>query len=299
MKVLCIGHASYDFTMPMDAYPIENKKYRVTNAVGCGGGPASNAAYLLSKWGIETYFAGVIGNDDNGRKIKQEFKQIGVNTKYLEVVRGKDTTMSFIIVNNETGTRTIFTKRSVDMKLSKKINLKPDLILVDAQELDASIEAIKDNPNAISMIDAGTYKKETVELSKIVDYVVCSKNFAEDYTKIKIDLSNEEANKKVFEILNQDFKNVVITLESKGALYQKDGIIKHIPSIEVKQVDSTGAGDIFHGAFAYCLLNKFDIEKTIKISNIAGAISVTRLGGRYSMPTYEEVMDTYEECLKD
>ena len=70
MKALCIGNVAYDFTMPMENYPKENLKYRVENAVSCGGGPASNAAYLLSLWGVNTYFAGVIGNDDNGKKIK-------------------------------------------------------------------------------------------------------------------------------------------------------------------------------------------------------------------------------------
>lgn len=299
MKALCIGHASYDFTMPMDTYPIENSKYRITNAVGCGGGPASNAAYLLSKWGIETYFAGVVGKDDNGRKIKEEFKQIGVNTKYLEMDPNNDTTISFIIVNAKNGSRTIFTKRSKNMELTKKIDIKPDLILVDAQELVASKEAIKSNPNAITMIDAGRFNDNVVELAKMVDYVVCSKNFAEDYTKMRVNIHDSKEIKEMYKKLTKDFKNVIITLEDKGALYQKDNIIKVMPSIKVKPVDSTGAGDIFHGAFAYCLLNNFDIEKTIMISNITGAISVTRLGGRYSMPSLKEVMDIYEKCLKD
>lgn len=299
MKALCIGHASYDFTMPMNSYPIENSKYRVTDAVGCGGGPASNAAYLLAKWGIDTYFAGVVGKDDNGRKIKDEFVKIGVNTKYLEMVPNNDTTISFIIVNNKTGTRTVFTKKDKDIKLSKTIDLKADLILVDGQELEASKKAIKNNPKAISMIDAGRMNSDVVELAKMVDYVACSRVFAEDYTKMRINLHDSASLKEIFKIMTKDFKNVVITLEDKGALYQKDNKIKLMPSIKVKQVDSTGAGDIFHGAFAYSLLNNFDIEKTIMLSNITGAISVTRLGGRYSMPTLKEVKDMYKKCTKE
>lgn len=296
MKALCIGHAAYDFTMPMDEYPKENFKYRVTNSVGCGGGPASNAAYLLSKWGINTYFAGVVGNDENGKLIEKEFKSIGVNTKYLEFDKKNPTTMSFIINNSENGSRTIFTKRSQTMKMTKKINEKVDLILVDGEDADAAIYALKKNPNAVSMIDAGRNRPDTVRLAKLVDYVVCSKDFVEDYTKLKIDIDNEKRLNDIFEILNKDFKNVIFTYEKDGAFYYDNGV-KRVPSIDVTQVDSTGAGDIFHGAFAYCLLNKFDIEKTIKISNIAGAISVTRLGGRYSMPTLDEVMKEYKKCL--
>ena len=138
MKALCIGNVAYDFTMPMENFPKENLKYRVENAISCGGGPASNAAYLLSLWGVNTYFAGVIGNDDNGKKIKEEFKKENVNTKFLEIDKDNDTAISFVLINQKNGSRTIFTKRSNKMKLTKEINVKPNLILIDGQELEAS-----------------------------------------------------------------------------------------------------------------------------------------------------------------
>lgn len=293
MKALCIGHAAFDFTMPFEGYPEENFKYRIENAVGCGGGPASNAAYLLAKWGINTYFAGVVGKDENGKLIEKEFKNIGVNTKYLEFDKNNPTTMSFIINNKKNGSRTIFTKRSNTMKLTKKIRDKFDLILVDGEDVEASLYAIKSNPNAITMIDAGRNRESTVILAKNVDYVVCSKDFVEDYTGINIDINDNEVLTRIFEKLNKDFKHVIFTYEKDGSFYYDNGV-KRVKSISVKQVDSTGAGDIFHGAFAYSLLNKFDMEKTLKISNIAGAISVTRLGGRNSMPTLLEVMEKYK-----
>jgi sulfofructose kinase len=184
------------------------------------------------------------------------------------------------------------------MKLTKEINIKPNLILIDGQELEASKKVLLDNPNAISIIDAGRIKPEVIELAKMVDYVVCSKDFAEEFAKIKIDLKDKEVLDRVFNKLEKNFKNVIITVEENGTLYKKDNEVKLVPTIGVKEVDSTGAGDIFHGAFAYCLLRKYDLEKSIKIANIAGAISVTRLGGRYSMPSLKEVMSTYKKCLK-
>ena len=81
MKVLVIGHSSYDISCPVDQYPVENTKYRLDGCVMCGGGPAANAAFLLGKWGVETYYAGVVGSDDFGTKIKKEFETIGVKTE--------------------------------------------------------------------------------------------------------------------------------------------------------------------------------------------------------------------------
>ena len=70
-----------------------------------------------------------------------------------------------------------------------------------------------------------------------------------------------------------------------------------MPSIKVKTVvDSTGAGDLFHGAFVYGIAMGFDLEKILKISNITGALSVTRMGGRNSVYDLDEVMKIYENC---
>jgi sugar/nucleoside kinase (ribokinase family) len=295
MKILCIGNVSYDTTILMDSYPVENIKYRVKEEIKCGGGPASNAAYLLGKWGMETYFAGIVGKDTYGKNILDEFKSVNVNTKYVEIDPNDNTTSSFIIVNNKTGSRTTFAYRKEDMVLKKKIDMKPDIILVDGQEFEVSKEVIKANPNAISVIDAGRATDNVIALAKMVNYVVCSKNFAEDYTKVRINLSDPNSIKEVYEKLERDFKNVVITLEEKGCLYKKDNIVKLMPTLKVIPKDSTGAGDLFHGAFVYSLANNFDIEKTVKISNITGSLAVTKVGTRYKVPDLKEVLRIYNE----
>ncbi|MDD4027880.1 MAG: PfkB family carbohydrate kinase, partial [Bacilli bacterium] len=129
-----------------------------------------------------------------------------------------------------------------------------------------------------------------VELAKKVDYVVCSREFAESYTGINIDFSDVESIKNIYSKMSSDFKNVVITLEEKGSLYKNGNNIIVMPSIKVSVKDSTGAGDYFHGAFVYCLINGFDMDKTIKISNVTGALSTTKVGARNSVPSLEEVM---------
>lgn len=298
MKILCIGHASYDITIPYDGYPIENTKNRVSEKVECGGGPAANAAYLLGKWGLETTFVGCLGKDIYAERIIKEFKSVSVNTDHIELDEDDETTLSFIIVNKRNGSRTVIAHRQKDMNLKNKCDLSADIILADGQELDATIQAIEANPNAISILDAGSLKEENIILGKKVNYLVCSKVFAEDYTKIKIDFNNPESISKIYEKMSNDFKNnIIITLEAKGCLYVKDKAIKLMPSINVTPVDTTGAGDLFHGAFTYCLAANYDLEKTLRISNITGALSVTKMGGRNSVFPLEEVLKIYEKTL--
>ncbi|MDD2495930.1 MAG: carbohydrate kinase family protein [Tissierellia bacterium] len=298
MKILCIGHASYDITIPFDGYPLENTKNRVDEKYECGGGPASNAAYLLGKWGLDTTFVGVLGDDIYAKRIVDEFKSVGVNTDRIEYDKEAETTLSFIVVNKKNGSRTVLAHRKPNMKLKEKCDIKADIILVDGQELKASLESIENNPKAISILDAGSLKDSNVVLGKKVNYLVCSKCFAEDFAKIKIDFNNPQSIASIYDIMNKEFKNtIIITLESKGCLYMKDNKIKLMPSINVTPVDTTGAGDIFHGAFTYSIASNYDIEKALKISNITGALSVTKMGGRNSAFPLEEVMKIYEKNI--
>lgn len=291
-KVLCIGHAAYDITLPMDSFPKENKKVRITEGVECGGGAAANAAYLLAKWGMNVSFAGVVGNDLYGEKIKDEFLQVGCNTTYIETSTKFRTTVSYILANSSNGSRTIIVKRSKNLdEFSGSVTLKPDVILVDGEELELSKKVLKENKEALSVLDAGNLKQSIVELGHLVTYLVCSEDFANEYTGSVIDTSRTKSIIPIYEKLVQDFKtNVVITLGSKGSFSKIDGKYVLIPSLKVKALDSTAAGDIFHGAFTYFISNGYSLIDTIRLSNITGALSVTKVGGKNSMPDLEEVL---------
>lgn len=295
MKILVIGNATYDITFPLDKFPVENTKSRVDEKIECGGGPAFNAAYLLGKWEMDTTFAGLIGNDSFGNKIVKQLQSVGVKTDNMQVSDEFPTTTAFIIANTSIGSRTVLTYKPSTMKMKDfDIDFEPDIILIDGQEYDVSLKFIKKYPNAISIIDAGRPKEHIIELAKMVDYVVCSKEFAEEVAKIKID--DEKDRIKAYKKMDSIFKGeVVITLESKGALYKYNNQIRRMPSLEVQAVDSTGAGDIFHGAFTYAIANNYDIETAVMIGNIAGAHSVTKIGGLASMPTKEDIRKYYNE----
>lgn len=297
MKILCIGQSAYDITLPLDGYPIENKKYKIKKSVECGGGSCNNSAYLLAKWGMDVYLASSIGNDLYGKKIKEELKKAGVNIDYCEELDNVNTTVSYIINNTETGTRTIITNRSPLMHFTnlKDIDVEPDIILLDGNDYDMSLKVLMKNKNSIKIIDAGSYKEETVKLSQYCDYIVCSNDFARDYTKIDFDYNDKIKLKEVYDTIQKDFRGkLVITLESFGSMVKIDEQYYIVPSVKVKSIDSTGAGDIYHGAFTYFIANNYSLLETLHYANIAGALSVTKIGSKTSMPTKEEVLKYHE-----
>lgn len=293
MRAMCIGNVVYDTLYIMDSFVEENNKYRVKSVVKSVGGPACTAASLLSMWGVFTYFSGVVGNDYVGKKIINELHDIRVNTKYLEVNKNISTKESVVIVNKSSSTRTILSQ-DLDVNLSKKLNTFVDLILMDGQEYDKSIELINNNLSAIKIIDAGRCTDKIVSLCKMVDYVICSISFIEEYTGIKLDLNDYSTLESIYEKA-RDFKNLIITLEDKGALY-KDDKIRIVPTINVNTIDTTGAGDVFHGAFSYFIMHGFDIKECITLSNIAASHSTTKIGGKNSIPSLDDVMSIYK-CL--
>lgn len=297
MKVLCIGHSAYDITLLLPQFPAENKKYNVETVLECGGGPAGNAAYLIAKWGMSSGYAGVLGKDAYGMKIREELLQAGVDLRYLTVEESSTTPFSFILASEENGSRTLFNHHK---KSNPKLQMRfeedgPDTILADGHELTASIEAIEKYPNATSILDAGSYNNATSKLAEMVDWLVCSEDFAKEYTGMD-NIHSEENVGHVFEKLEElNRRNIVVTLGEKGSLYKDRGKIIRQKTYQVKAIDTTGAGDIFHGAFAYGITEGFDIAKTVKTASIAAALSVQKMGGRVAIPELKEVLDLYEK----
>lgn len=298
MKAICVGHSTYDITLIVPEFPEENKKHRIEKSIECGGGPASNAGYLLSLWNIETTIMSAVGDDYYGQLIIDEFNKVNANTKYIEKVKNHKTSSSYIIANLKDGSRTIITVKDKPIrKLSCKEELKANLILVDGEHEETAMEILKNNKEAISILDAGRLNEDTKALGKEVTYVICSKDFAEEFANTKIDYFNPETIVFCYEKLKEYYKtNIIITLEAKGSFTEIEGKYCQIPSVKEKSLDSTGAGDIFHGAFAYFIGYGYSLKEAIHYASIAGALSVRKIGSRYSIPSLEEVLN-YDDVI--
>lgn len=297
MAVICVGQSVYDIVIPYDTALVENQKYRVTRRLECGGGPALNAAYLCAVWGEQTYLVSRIGEDDYGKKIKRILLEAGVHLEYLVERENIETPYSIILSNSDNGSRTIFNfPGEVQDKHYEYPALDVDVILSDGHLPKLSIQAIRRYPAALSVLDAGTCRESTMEVAPHVDYIVCSEDFARQYTGKAVDLEKPELCREIFgQIKEINKRHAVITLGEKGLLYEADGELKYLPAYPAKAVDTSGAGDIFHGAFAFGLAKNLPLLSILKLSSMASSISVESLGGQTSIPALDLVEDKLKE----
>lgn len=302
MNVLSVGKIAYDITIPVDNYPVENSKILLRDRMEYSGGPACNVALLFKKWNCETYFSGVIGYDDYGSYIKKELESYDIHTNYLETNYEKRTTMNIVLVNKSTTSRTIIAVEPEVNHLRKSdFQESFDVIYSDGYEYMATSNVISRNSGAISLLGGslnnGSDEKEIMAMAKNVKYVTLSIDFAEKQTKMKADFNNPQTLLNIYKELKSKLPNtnIIVTLKNMGAMYQFNDEIKVMPTISVQEVDRTGSGDIFDGALLYSLWKNYDIEKAIRVANIAAGLSTTKYGVRDSMPLLSEVINYYEQ----
>ncbi|NLW56506.1 MAG: carbohydrate kinase [Firmicutes bacterium] len=297
VQVLCLGHAAYDLSVPVSSFPAENSKMEIESFHEAGGGPAANAAYLLSSWGVNCAFAGLIGNDSFGQRILEEFKTVGTDLSLLEIRAGHPTPLSVILVNTTNGSRTIINRkaktRGLQINQALLARLDPKILFFDGHEPEASLLALESYPKAITVLDAGSLRPGTRLLAEKVDYLIASERFALQMTGLA-DLDTEEQWKKCLAQLTAvNPRQVIVTQGEKGLIYTLEAAggkdYRRLPAFPVTAVDTTGAGDIFHGAFTYGLLQKLPLHENLRFASMAAALSVTKPGGRPSIPTLSEV----------
>ncbi len=286
VSALCIGHASYDLSMIVDSYPAENSKCETEELIEAGGGPAANAAWVLARWGVPTALAALVGDDSYGKRLREELKATSIDCRLVQSLPQHSTPVSFILVNRSDGSRTIINRKSTSKNLQLEVGdfagFAPDLLLFDGHELEASLAALKAFPSAVTILDAGSLREGTKVLAEKVQYLVCSERFAVQFTG-RTDLSADwgaaldplrKANRGV----------VVITLGEHGCVYQDGSRSGHIPALKVSAQDTTAAGDIFHGAFAFGILQNMPLPGALRLATVAAGMSVQHLGGRGATP---------------
>ena len=289
IDVLCVGHASYDLVFSVDHHPAGDEKMFATGLVGCGGGPAANAAVTVAKLGFKAAFAGFLGCDIYGENHCQELLDVGINTDLI--MRGSSPTPLSAILVKPDGKRALINYKGATRPLPAEAldfsAVYPKVVLFDGHEPHISIplSARCRREGIATVLDAGSVHDGTMALMKDVDYLVCSEKFARQYAG-----DIETAMAKLADVAPA----VVITLGDKGLIWRRGQEQGRIPAFPVAAIDTTGAGDAFHGAFAAAVSAGMNWTAILRYASAAGALCCTKIGARTGLPTREELRALFE-----
>ncbi len=289
MSILCVGQCGYDMIFCIPGRIEENVKARITEKYELAGGPAACAAALAGRWGAPTWLASRVGDDMFGGAVLRKLRDFGVDVSFVKQFAGAESSRSVIIRHCDNGNRTGFNYPGTLGGGELPLPENWDVLLLDGHEPETSWKALKARPEAVSILDGGTAREETVKLAGAVDYLICSEVFASGYCGERIRLDQPERLAAVFQKLKQLAPHTAVTLGEKGLVYEEGGQLYHMPAFPVHTVDTLGAGDIFHGAFAYALHEKLGLEEALRFARAAAALSVQKIGGMSSIPALSEV----------
>jgi sulfofructose kinase len=158
------------------------------------------------------------------------------------------------------------------------------VLLCDGHQPELSLHAVRLARHRCipTLLDAGSVNEGTRELAGKVDYLVAAEKFAREFTG-QTDARNALAK------LAKVAANVVVTLGGEGLIWQRGIDAGRLPACEIRAVDTTGAGDAFHGALAAALAVGMPWKEGLRYARAAGALSCGRYGARPSLPTQGEV----------
>jgi len=282
IDVLCVGHASYDLIFSIDHHPAEDEKISAQGFVSCGGGPAANAAVTIAKLGFKAAFAGYLGQDIYGEKHDQELRQYGINTRLI--IRGDSPTPLSTVLVKPNGKRALVNYKGETRPLPSGAvdfsSVTPKVVLFDGHEPQLSTSLLKrtQSEKIPTVLDAGSVHEGTLALMESMDYLVCSEKFALQFA------SDEQA---ALTRLAEVSPTVVITLGERGLIWQRGQEHGVLPAFPINVIDTTGAGDAFHGAFAAAVALKMNWLDVLRYASAAGALCCTKIGARSGLPSKE------------
>ncbi len=255
-----------------------------------GGGLVGTAVVAAARLGAAADIWTWVGDDPEGQQVLAELQQEGVGIGLAELITGARTALSFIHVEADTGERTIFHGPRVQVPQSllagvAKRTLACDVLLVDAVWPEASqAAAAMARRDGRPVVGDFCPSAELSELASLVTALIVPGKAAD---RLLPDVGREE---QLRSFARSGPAFVAITSGSEGCHYLEGGRVRHRPAFSVPVVDTTGAGDVFHGAFAYALAHTWPASQAVEFAAAAAALSCRALGGRTSAPTSNEVL---------
>lgn len=251
-----------------------------------GGGPAANAAVAMARLGARVSFAGAVGNDALGREQTAQLAAEGVDVSGVATVAGVPSFVSFILVDASDGARTIYSAPSerplAPAAAPPPLAPRPHIVLVDAWggEHQLRTAAAAREAGIPVLLDAGSDREATRALLPHCDLVIASTPFAEALTG-----PHREAD-AVRALLEGGAALAAVTRGERGVVAGAAGSrdVFEVPAVRAPVVDTTGAGDAFHGGAAWALLSGWTWEESLRAAAWVAARKCGTFGARAGLP---------------
>lgn len=289
-QVIGFGENALDWVCRVPHYPAHDSKVRMDRMLRMGGGQIATACSLCARYQLRTRYVGRIGDDDLGQFLQADLGSESMDVQ-LEVVPGAFSHHSLIIVDRLTGCRTIIFDRDARLRygageLRRELVTAGQILHVDGNDLEASIQAARWAREAGMKVcvDIDRVQPGVEELVHITDFLIASHSFVEAMGGC----SNWRDNLRM--LAKACGGLVGVTRGELGSAVLWDGKVVEFPAYRIEVVDSTGAGDMFHGGFLYALLQGYPLGRCMRIANAAGALACTRYGARAGIPSLEDVL---------
>ena len=288
IRIACVGIAVMDRIYYVEGLPTEGGKYVAKRYTEVGGGPAATAAVAAAKLGAQVDFIGRVGDDDTGNSLLAELESLGVNTRYTRRYAGAKSSQSAIMVDTQ-GERIIVNYPSPDLLpdadwLNEIDFSQWDVVLADVRWHEGARKAftLARQAGVMTVLDGDVTPQGISELVALSDHAA----FSEPGLARLTGISDPVAGLKQAQTLTNG--HVYVTRGSEGCDWIKNNTLQHQSGFKVDVVDTTGAGDVFHGALAFSLAGGDAPEEAVRFASGVAALKCTRPGGRAGIPDCDQ-----------
>ncbi len=300
IDILGVGCVAVDDLLYVADYPAADGKTQVLGRERHCGGLTATALVAAARLGAQCGFAVTLGDDELSRFVRECLREEGIELEWVRRSPEARPIHSIVIVDQHRGTRTIlydldgFRATGPDGPDEQAIR-SAGVLFVDHVVAEDAIRAAG-IARAVGIPVVADLESDRVprfsELLGLVDHLVVSQGFAEQLTGASDPAAAARA------LAAPDRQAVVVTCGAEGCWYlgsDEPGPPCHQPAFEVEVVDTTGCGDVFHGAYAAGLVEGLDLAARVRLAAATAALSATRSGGQAGIPVRQAVQAFLEE----
>ena len=280
--IVGVGLNATDTLVLVPHFPAYAGKIGFMQEVISPGGQVASALAVCSRLGLRAKYIGSVGDDEAGRIQLESLREAILDLEDLEIRANCANQRAYIIIDQSTGEQTILWRRPDCLRIDPA-RILPEkitcgrLLHVDGHDTPAveKAAAIARRHGIPVSVDVDTIYPGFDRVLANVDYLVASTEFPEKWT-------GEADPFRALETIQNEYgmRVAALTLGAHGALARQAGKFIYSPGFVVTCVDTTGAGDVFHGAFCYAVLAGMPLLETLEFSNAMAALNCTRLGAR-------------------